>query len=41
MLLIFIVTNLVSIFFSFSHLSKESIQVRGPLSPFGISLFLW
>jgi hypothetical protein len=39
-LLTFHVPNLISIFFSFGRLSKESVQVRGPLWHFVTSLFV-
>jgi hypothetical protein len=34
-------SNLMSIFFSLGRLSKESVQVRGPLRHFVTSLFFW
>jgi hypothetical protein len=37
----FHVTNLIPIFFSFGRLSKESVQVRGPLWHFVTSLFVY
>jgi hypothetical protein len=38
-LLIFHVPNLMSIFFSLGHLSKEYVQIRGSLLHFVTSLF--
>jgi hypothetical protein len=41
LLLIFHIPNLMSVFFCFGHLSKESVQVWGLFWIFVTSLFLW